>query len=169
MFSSGWLRWLVPVTSDYRQNSFFTRENARMLITPLLLVLLVVETTDILFAVDSIPAVLSITLDPLVVYASNIFAVLGLRAYFFVLAGFTQRLRYLSYGLAAILIFLGLKMVSSDFFPLPVGISLGAVFGVLIITVIASIMRLKEKTSKNQRQVWVYTFPLSIKVWSGHA
>jgi tellurite resistance protein TerC len=141
-------RRMVPVTSDYRQNSFFTRENAKIAITPLLLVLLVVETTDVLFAVDSIPAVLSVTLDPLVVYSSNIFAVLGLRALFFVLAGFTQRLCYLSYGLAAILIFLGLKMVSSDFFPLPVGVSLGAVFGILIITVLASIMRSKEKNSE---------------------
>jgi tellurite resistance protein TerC len=144
------VRRMVPVTSDYRQNSFLTRENARVVITPLLLVLLVVETTDVLFAVDSIPAVLSITLDPLIVYTSNIFAILGLRALFFVLAGFTQRLSYLSYGLAAILIFLGLKMVSSDFFPIPVGISLGVVFGILIITVLASIIRSKEKTSGNK-------------------
>ena len=115
------------------------------------LVLVVVETTDILFAVDSIPAVLSISLDPLVVYASNILAILGLRAFYFLLAGFTKRLRFLSYGLAAILVFLGIKMILSGlgeyielskyigFSEIPILISLAIIFGILAITVLASL------------------------------
>jgi tellurite resistance protein TerC len=133
------VRRMVPVTSEYHENKFFTRENARRVITPLLLVMVVVETTDVLFAVDSIPAVLSISLDPLVVYTSNILAVLGLRAYFFLLAGFTQRLRFLAYGLSAILIFLGLKIVTADFYELPVAIALGTIFGIRLITVLLSL------------------------------
>lgn len=140
---------LVPVTSDYHDNKFFTRENARRAITPLFLVLVVVETTDILFAVDSIPAVLSISLDPLVVYASNMLAVLGLRAYFFLLASFTKKLRFLSYGLAAILVFLGIKMVTSDIFTIPVGISLATIFGTLAITVLTSLY-LPRKSGKKK-------------------
>ncbi len=144
------VRRFVPVTLGYHENKFFTRENAKRAITPLFLVLIVVETTDVLFAVDSIPAVLSISLDPLVVYASNILAVLGLRAYFFLLAGFTQKLRYLSYGLAAILIFLGLKMVTADLFELPVTIALGAIFVILLITILCSLYIPKKTDGKKE-------------------
>lgn len=144
------VRRIFPVTSGYHENKFFTRENAKRAITPLFLVLVVVETTDILFAVDSIPAVLSISLDPLVVYASNILAVLGLRAYFFLLAGFTQKIRFLSYGLAAILIFLGLKMVTGDLFELPVAVALGTIFLILLVTVLLSLYLPQKKTTKHE-------------------
>ena len=135
----------MPVTKDYRGASFFCVENGKRLATPLFLVVLVVETTDIVFAVDSIPAILSITLDPFIVYTSNIFAVLGLRAIFFALEGATLHLRYLPYGLAAILTFLGLKMITSAFYKLPVGIALGVVGGILAAAVIASLLNPKQK------------------------
>jgi tellurite resistance protein TerC len=135
----------MPVTNDYRGASFFCRENGKRLATPLFLVVLVVETTDIVFAVDSIPAILSITLDPFIVYTSNIFAILGLRAIFFALEGATLHLRYLPYGLAAILTFLGLKMITSGFYKLPTGAALGVVAGILTIAIVASILRPKQK------------------------
>jgi tellurite resistance protein TerC len=135
----------MPVTNDYRGASFFCRENGKRLATPLFLVVLVVETTDIVFAVDSIPAILSITLDPFIVYTSNIFAILGLRAIFFALEGATLHLRYLPYGLAAILTFLGLKMITSGFYKLPTGAALGVVGGILAISVVASVLNPKLK------------------------
>jgi tellurite resistance protein TerC len=130
----------LPMTDSYRGGKFFTKENGRLLATPLLLVLLVVETTDIVFAVDSIPAILSITLDPFLVYTSNIFAILGLRSLFFALAGMTNKLVYLSYGLAAILVLLGIKMLGSSFFHVPVPVSLGAVVGILLLAALASFL-----------------------------
>ncbi len=102
-------RWL-PVTQGFHEQHFFWRENGRLYVTPLLLVLLVVESSDVLFAVDSVPAILGITKDPFIVFTSNIFAILGLRALYFLLAGVIDRFRYLHYGLAAILVFIGLKM-----------------------------------------------------------
>lgn len=135
----------MPVTNDYRGASFFCRENGKRMATPLFLVVLVVETTDVVFAVDSIPAVLSITFDPFVVYTSNIFAILGLRAIYFALSGATLHLRYLPYGLSAILTFLGLKMITSAFYKLPTAAALGVVAGVLAIAVIASVLHPKQK------------------------
>lgn len=130
----------LPMTDDYREGKFFTREKGRSLATPLILVLIVIETTDIVFAVDSIPAILSITLDSFIVYSSNIFAILGLRALFFALVGLTNKLAYLNYGLAAILVFLGIKMLGSHFFQIPVPISLGIVIGILAIAALASFL-----------------------------
>jgi len=135
----------LPVTSDYRSDRFFWIENGRRLVTPLFLVVLVVETTDIVFAVDSIPAVLSITFDPFIVYTSNIFAILGLRAIYFALAGATLHLRYLPYGLSAILTFLGIKMITSAFYRIPTVAALGVVAGILTIAVLASFLRPKKK------------------------
>ncbi|MHB8105417.1 MAG: TerC family protein [Dehalococcoidales bacterium] len=128
----------LPVTDDYRDGKFFSRENGRLLATPLLLVLLVVETTDIVFAVDSIPAVLSITSDLFIIYTSNIFAILGLRALYFAIAGVTKKLAYINYGLAAILALLGIKMLISSWIEVPVPVSLGAVVGILAIAALAS-------------------------------
>ena len=128
----------LPITDSYRDGKFFTRENGRLLVTPLLLVLVVVETTDILFAVDSVPAVLSITRDSFLVYTSNIFAILGLRSLYFALAGATNRLVYLNYGLAAILALLGVKMLGSHYFHVPVYVSLGAIVGILLLSALAS-------------------------------
>lgn len=130
----------LPMTDDYRGGKFLSREKGRLLATPLILVLIVIETTDVVFAVDSIPAILSITLDPFIVYSSNIFAILGLRALFFALVGMTNKLAYLSYGLAAILFFLGIKMLGSHFFHVPVYVSLGIVVGILAIAAISSFL-----------------------------
>jgi tellurite resistance protein TerC len=130
----------LPMTDSYRGGKFFTKENGRLLATPLLLVLLVVETTDIVFAVDSIPAILSITLDSFLVYTSNIFAILGLRSLFFALAGATNKLVYLNYGLAAILALLGVKMLGSKLFHVPVYASLAAIVGILLFSALASFL-----------------------------
>ena len=130
----------VPLSNQYHEGGFFTRIDGRKVATLLLLVLVVVETTDVVFAVDSIPAVLAISRDPFIVYTSNIFAILGLRALYFVLAHATRRLVYLQYGLAFILGFLGLKMVFSHFIEVPALLSLAVVAGVLAIVTVASLL-----------------------------
>jgi tellurite resistance protein TerC len=130
-------RW-VPVTSDYVDNKFFVR-NPGLFATPLFVVLLVVETTDVLFAVDSIPAILAITRDAFIVYTSNVFAILGLRSMYFALAGMMEMFRYLHYGLSLVLVFVGAKMLLSHYVEVPTPIALAAVAGVLSISVIASL------------------------------
>lgn len=132
-------RWM-PVTEDYVDGKFFVKRAGRTMATPLFVVLLLVETTDLVFAVDSIPAVLAISHDPLIVYTSNVFAIMGLRSIFFALAGIIQLFQYLQYGLSVILVFVGLKMVISNFFKIPVGIALGVVAGILIMSVVASVL-----------------------------
>ena len=138
-------RRFMPVTNDYHGDRFWLKKNGGYLATPLVIVLLVIETTDVVFAVDSIPAILAITLDPLIVYSSNVFAILGLRALYFALAAVIQRWRYLHYGLSAILVFLGFKMLSSGFFKMPTGIALGVVAAILAVSAIASVLRLRGK------------------------
>ncbi len=133
-------RRLVPVTENYREDKFFVKESGRSLATPLFIVLLVVETTDLIFAVDSIPAILAITLDPFIVYASNAFAILGLRALYFVLAETMQLSPYLHYGLSAILVFVGVKMLGANLYKIPAGIALSVVGGILLVVFIASII-----------------------------
>lgn len=132
-------RRFVPVTEHYEGSRFFVKRAGRRMATPLFVVLLVIETTDVIFAVDSIPAILAITLDSFIVYTSNVFAILGLRALYFALAGIMQMFYYLHYGLAAILVFVGAKMLLSDFYKLPAAVALGVVGSILIISVIASI------------------------------
>jgi tellurite resistance protein TerC len=129
-------RW-VSVTNDYHGDKFFIRTPG-LFATPLLVVLLVVETTDLLFAVDSIPAVLAITLDVFIVYTSNVFAVMGLRSMYFALAGMMERFRYLHYGLAVILMFVGAKMLVSHYVDIRTEIALGAVAAILLVSVGAS-------------------------------
>jgi tellurite resistance protein TerC len=131
-------RW-ARVTEDYEGEKFVVRRGG-LYATPLLVVLVVVETTDLLFATDSIPAVLAITLKPFIVYTSNVFAVLGLRSMYFVLAGMMELFHYLHYGLAVVLIFIGAKMVVSDYYSIPTGIALGVVAGVLLVSVLASML-----------------------------
>ncbi len=133
-------RRLVPVTSDFEEDKFFIRRGS-LYATPLLVVLLVVETTDVLFAVDSIPAVLAITLNAFIVYTSNVFAILGLRSMYFALAGMMDRFHYLHYGLSMVLIFVGAKMLGSHYFQLPTGWALAVVAAVLLSSVLASILR----------------------------
>ena len=131
-------RW-VPMTENYEGDKFVVRR-LRLYATPLLAVLVVVETTDLLFATDSIPAVLAITLKPFIVYTSNVFAVLGLRSMYFLLAGMMELFHYLHYGLAVVLIFIGAKMVASNYYQIPTGAALGVVAGVLLLSMLASLV-----------------------------
>jgi tellurite resistance protein TerC len=123
----GYFRRLVPMTSDFHGHDFITRVNGALHATPLLLVLVVVEFTDVVFAVDSIPAIFGITHDVFIVFTSNIFAILGLRALYFVLAGMIHRFHLLSYGLGLVLLFIGVKMLISELYKIPIGVSLGVV------------------------------------------
>ena len=134
-----WFRRWIPVTEDYEGEKFFVRRQG-LYATPLALVLFVVETTDLLLATDSIPAALAITRNPFIVYASNAFAVLGLRSLFFVLAGMMEIFEYLHFGLAFVLIFIGAKMVAADYYPIPTGLTLAIVAAVLLLSVVASII-----------------------------
>jgi TerC family integral membrane protein len=138
-------RRLVPVTEHYHADHFFVKQAGHYAATPLFIVLLVVETTDVIFAVDSIPAILGITMDPFLVYTSNVFAILGLRALYFALAGVMRLFHYLHYGLSAILVFVGAKMLLADVYKLPVGVALGVVAGLLLIAVFASLMRPQQR------------------------
>jgi len=135
-----YFRKIMPVTKEFVGHDFFTKKGTRWAATPLFVVLLVIESTDVMFAVDSIPAVLAISHDPFIVYTSNVFAILGLRALYFAIAGVMQLFHYLNYGLAFILIFVGIKMILADYYKLPVSAALGVIAGVLAISVIASIM-----------------------------
>jgi len=138
-------RRLLPVTKAYVGDRFFTFEGGRRYESPLFIVLLVVETTDLVFAIDSIPAVLAITQDPFIVYTSNIFAVLGLRAMFFALAGVVGMFRYLSVGLSAILVLIGAKMLLTDVVSVPTAASLAAVGLILAVSIVASVLRPKAE------------------------
>jgi tellurite resistance protein TerC len=135
------VRRFMKITPDYHGQRFFIRIDGKLWATPLFLVLVVVETTDVIFAVDSIPAIFAITLDPFIVYTSNVFAILGLRALFFLLAGVMEMFRYLRVGLAFVLCFVGLKMLIAEFYKIPIGISLGVVGGILVISILASMLK----------------------------
>lgn len=139
-------RWM-PVTEDYEGGKFFVRRPG-LYATPLLIVLLVVETTDLLFAVDSIPAILAITLNAFIVYTSNVFAILGLRSMYFALAGMMEVFHYLHYGLSIVLIFVGAKMLVSHYYHMPTELALGVVAGVLLISVLASVAHPKKSKPK---------------------
>jgi tellurite resistance protein TerC len=141
-------RKVLPVTEEYVNGQFFTRRSSAqgsptpatvLYATPLLVVLLVVETTDILFAVDSVPAVLAITLNPFIVYTSNVFAILGLRSMYFALAGMIDRFRYLHYGLSVVLVLIGLKMLASHYVSIPTEWALAIVLLVLGTSILASL------------------------------
>ena len=134
-------RRLLPVTEEYVDGRFFVRREQQLCATPLLLVLLVVETTDVLFAVDSIPAVLSITLDTFIVYTSNIFAILGLRSLFFALSSLMDIFEYLHYGIACILVFVGFKMIASHYYSIRTETSLAIIGGILLLTILASLLK----------------------------
>jgi tellurite resistance protein TerC len=135
-------RW-VPVTKDYEGDKFFVRRTG-LFATPLLVVLVVVESTDLLFAVDSIPAILAITRDAFIVYTSNVFAILGLRSMYFALAGMMEMFRYLHYGLSVVLMFVGAKMMLSHYYEVPTVLALGAVAGILLLSIAASMLRTKS-------------------------
>jgi tellurite resistance protein TerC len=133
------LRKLLPVSQHYDGEKFWTVENGKKIATPLLMVVALVGLTDVIFAVDSIPAIFAITQDPFIVLTSNVFAILGLRAMFFLLQAAASRFHLLNYGLAVILVFIGTKMMLIDIFKIPVAVSLGVVLGILAITMVWSI------------------------------
>ena len=137
-------RRILPVTADYHNDRFFTRHEGKLWATPLLLVLVMVETTDLIFAVDSIPAILAVSSEPFIVFTSNVFAMLGLRALYFALAGMMEKFCYLNYGLAGILTFVGTKMMLVDIAPIPIAASLSVVVGILATSVVASLWRSHE-------------------------
>ncbi len=138
------VRRVIPVTSEYHGQKFFVRLPdasgvVRLMATPLFIVLILVETTDVIFATDSIPAIFAVTRDPFIVYTSNVCAVLGLRALYFLLAGIVDKFHYLKVGLSIVLIFIGLKMLGESFVHIPIGVSLGVVGLILMSSVIASL------------------------------
>lgn len=134
------VRRLFRVTPGFEGNRFFIRKEGLLWATPLFVVVILIETTDLIFAVDSIPAILAITDDPFIVYTSNVFAILGLRSLYFALAGLEKYFHYLKYGLAAILIFVGIKMCLSDWYKIPIDVSLLIIGGLLGIAVAASLL-----------------------------
>ena len=133
-------RRFVPTTDGYRGQRFLVVENGRRMATPLLAVLLVVESSDILFAIDSVPAIFSVTTDTFLVFSSNAFAILGLRSLYFLLAGAVDRFRYLKPGLAALLIFAGLKILLADLVPIPIPASLAIIVSILAVAIGASLV-----------------------------
>jgi tellurite resistance protein TerC len=136
---------MLPFSDQYAGDKFFVREAGRRLATPLVLVLLVIEWSDLVFAIDSIPAIFAITRDPLIVYSSNVFAILGLRALFFLLASAIDRFVYLKPAVATILVFVGLKMVGSAWVELSTTLSLAIVLGLLGLGVLASLLKTRER------------------------
>jgi TerC family integral membrane protein len=130
------IRRHLRMTDKIESERFFTRKNGVLFATPLLLVLILVELSDVIFAVDSIPAIFAVTTDPFIVLTSNLFAILGLRAMYFLLAGVAERFSMLKYGLSVILVFIGVKMLIVDFYHIPVAISLGVVGGILTVTLL---------------------------------
>lgn len=139
------VRKILPITHKQEDGKFFIVENGKRYATPLFLVLVLIEATDFVFAVDSIPAILAISSNPFIVYTSNIFAILGLRSLYFALAGVVKYFCHLHYGLASILMFVGTKMLIADFYKFPIGYALGVIFILLLISILASIIWPTEK------------------------
>jgi tellurite resistance protein TerC len=138
------IKRFVPFTNEFHGDKFFIKQDGKKFATPLFLSLIIVEITDVIFAVDSIPAILAITQEQFIVYTSNVFAILGLRSLYFALAGIIDRFKYLSVGLAVILLFVGLKMVSVDFYKIPVHISLIVIALILTVSIVYSLMKTKK-------------------------
>jgi len=153
------VRRYLPVTTAYHGQHFFVREPAgkegrlRLVATPLFVVLVLVETTDLIFAVDSIPAIFAITRDPFIVYTSNILAILGLRSLYFLLAGIIHRFHYLQFGLSVVLVFIGVKMLVADVFHVPTAVSLGVIAAVLGTSVAVSLLRPKPVPVPEEEEV----------------
>jgi len=139
------VRRFFPTTKNYHGSKFFIRKMGRLIATPLFIVLVVIETTDLVFALDSIPAILAITRDEFIIYSSNAFAILGLRALYFAVSGIMRLFHYLHYGLSLILVFVGVKMLLSDFYHIPTPYALAFIGGALALSIIASILYPKEE------------------------
>lgn len=142
------LRRVMPVTENYEGDKFFIRRAGLLMATPMFLVLLIVESTDLIFAVDSIPAIFAVTNDPFIVYTSNVFAILGLRSLYFLLAGVIDKFHYLKLGLSVVLVFVGLKMVLTDIYKVPIGLSLSVIAAILGAAILASLWRTARLSSK---------------------
>ena len=147
------VRRLMPVTGTYHGQSFFVRQNGVRMATPLFLVLALVEATDLVFAVDSIPAIFAITTDPFIVYTSNVFAILGLRSLYFLLGGAMEKFRYLKLGLAGILVFVGAKMTLVDVYEMPVLVSLAVIASILTLAITASLLHSRKVTPRPRQEV----------------
>jgi len=155
-FTEGWVlkmcRRALPITRDFHEEHFKVRVDGRWMLTPLALTMIVIEVTDLIFAVDSIPAVLAITRDPFIAYTSNICAILGLRSLYFLLAGLMDRFIYLRTGLALVLAFVGIKMIIADYLPLPRVLSLGIIALILGVTIVLSMLKTQSRvTPENQK------------------
>jgi tellurite resistance protein TerC len=146
-------RKIFPVTNEYHGDNFFIRQAGRLVATPMFIVLIMIETTDIVFALDSIPAILAITTDQFIVFSSNAFAILGLRALYFSLSGIMKLFHYLHYALSAILVFVGIKMLISEFYHVPTPYALGFIVLALTISVVASIMNPQDAADEVEESV----------------
>jgi tellurite resistance protein TerC len=148
-FTEGWVlrtcRRILPITREFHDEHFKVRVDGRWMFTPLALTMIVIEVTDLIFAVDSIPAIFAITRDPFIVYTSNICAILGLRSLYFLLAGLMNRFIYLRTGLAFVLAFVGIKMIIADYFPLPRALSLGVIALILGVTIAISMLKTQDR------------------------
>ena len=144
------LRRMLPVTDKYEGHHFFVRHRGQLFATPLFVVLVSVESTDLVFAIDSIPAIFAVTDDPFIVYTSNVFAILGLRALYFLIAGVLDLFVYLRIGLGVVLGFVGVKMLLVDVYPIPIGLSLGVIALVLTATIVASLLFPPSKSERSQ-------------------
>jgi tellurite resistance protein TerC len=155
-FTEGWVlrmyRRILPITREFEGEQFKVRVDGRLMLTPLALTMIVIEITDLIFAVDSIPAVFAITRDPFIAYTSNICAVLGLRSLYFLLARLMERFIYLRTGLALVLGFVGLKMIVADYFPLPRGLSLGVIALILSVTIAISMFKTHNRVAAEDRK-----------------
>lgn len=142
------LKRIMPVTDNYEGDKFFIRRAGTLMATPLFVVLLMVESTDLIFAVDSIPAIFAVTNDPFIVYTSNVFAILGLRALYFLLANVMDKFQYLKLGLSVVLTFVGVKMVIVDFYKIPVGVSLVVIASILAVSIAASLWKTRNSSAE---------------------
>src|SRR5881396_2476604 len=155
-FTEGWVlrtcRRILPITREFHAEHFHVRVDGRWMLTPLALPMIVIEVTDLIFAVDSIPAIFAITRDPFIVYTSNICAILGLRSLYFLLAGLMDRFIYLRTGLAFVLAFVGIKMILADYFPLPRALSLGVIALILAVTIAVSMVRTQNLAAAGRQK-----------------
>jgi len=155
-FKEGWVlrtcRRVLPITREFRAEHFHVRVDGRWMFTPLALTMIVIETTDLIFAVDSIPAIFAITRDPFIVYTSNICAILGLRSLYFLLARLMDRFIYLRTGLAFVLGFVGIKMIIADYLPIPRTLSLGIIVLILAVTIGISILKTQNRGAAEHRK-----------------
>jgi tellurite resistance protein TerC len=155
-FTEGWVlrtcRRILPITRDFHAEHFHVRVEGRWMLTPLALTMIVIEVTDLIFAVDSIPAIFAITRDPFIVYTSNICAILGLRSLYFLLAGLMDRFIYLRTGLAFVLAFVGVKMIIADYLPIPRSLSLGIIVIILAVTIGISMLKTQKTVAAEDRK-----------------